>query len=254
MPDGVVGSDLGSRATTRPTTSRSSPTAACWSPPAARARSIASPATRSQPTLVDPRQRAAGHDARAPTATASALRHVESRQAVPPVGRPRRRAAPTRPTSATRRPSPRGARSTGRRSRRTARSVEISTRSGNTRTPDETWSDWSAAVRDAPTAARSPARARATCSGGPCSPAQRDEAPLLTSVTAAYLPRNIAAAGHIDHHPPAGHGVPAAVPDRRTGDRRLRRRHAGSPRRGAAAGQPPAARRTSAAAATRRVC
>ena len=28
--------------------------------------------------------------------------------------------------------------------------VEISTRSGNTRTPDETWSDWSAGVRRSP--------------------------------------------------------------------------------------------------------
>ncbi len=38
---------------------------------------------------------------------------------------------------------------------------------------------------------RSPARARATCSGGRCSTAARGESPLLTSVTAAYLPRNM---------------------------------------------------------------
>jgi hypothetical protein len=67
--------------------------------------------------------------------------------------------------------------------------VEISTRSGNTRTADETWSDWSSAYADgngtpivSPRARYRQWRAVLT--------ADRGQAPVLTSVTAAYLPRN----------------------------------------------------------------
>jgi hypothetical protein len=68
--------------------------------------------------------------------------------------------------------------------------VEVSTRSGNTRTPDETWSDWSSAYNNADGSQISSPRARylqwrAVLVGS------RNNAPLLTSVTAAYLPRNI---------------------------------------------------------------
>ena len=68
--------------------------------------------------------------------------------------------------------------------------VEISTRSGNTRTPDDTWSDWSPAYASPEGSAITSPRARylqwrATFTGG------RNSAPLLTSVTAAYLPRNL---------------------------------------------------------------
>lgn len=68
--------------------------------------------------------------------------------------------------------------------------VEISTRSGNTRTPDETWSDWTSPYAVQEGSAISSPRARylqwrAVLTGN------RNEAPLLTSVTAAYLPRNI---------------------------------------------------------------
>ena len=68
--------------------------------------------------------------------------------------------------------------------------VEISTRSGNTRTPDEGWSDWSAAYPTPDGSTISSPRARflqwrAVLVGG------RGDAPLLTSVVAAYLPRNI---------------------------------------------------------------
>jgi hypothetical protein len=68
--------------------------------------------------------------------------------------------------------------------------VEISTRSGNTRTPDDTWSDWSAAYSTSEGSAITSPRARylqwrAVFSGA------RGPAPLLTSVTAAYLPRNL---------------------------------------------------------------
>jgi len=68
--------------------------------------------------------------------------------------------------------------------------IEIATRSGNTRTPDETWSDWSGAYTAADGSAITSPRARylqwrAVLSGA------RTDSPLVTSVTAAYLPRNL---------------------------------------------------------------
>jgi hypothetical protein len=67
--------------------------------------------------------------------------------------------------------------------------VEISTRTGNTARPDETWSDWSPAYArsDGTQIASPPARYlqwRAVLSGA------KGATPLLISVTAAYLPRN----------------------------------------------------------------
>jgi len=67
--------------------------------------------------------------------------------------------------------------------------VEVSTRSGNTRTPDDAWSEWSPPYAAAEGSAITSPRARylqwrAVLVGG------RGEAPLLTSLTAAYLPRN----------------------------------------------------------------
>jgi len=67
--------------------------------------------------------------------------------------------------------------------------VEVSTRSGNTRTPDETWSDWSTAYSDATGSPIVSPRAR-YLQWRAVLTASRDEAPILTSVTAAYLPRN----------------------------------------------------------------
>ena len=68
--------------------------------------------------------------------------------------------------------------------------IEVSTRSGNTRTPDETWSDWTPAYAVQEGSPISSPRARylqwrAVLTGS------RGDGPLLTSVTAAYLPRNI---------------------------------------------------------------
>ena len=68
--------------------------------------------------------------------------------------------------------------------------VDISTRSGNTRTPDETWSDWTSPYTVQEGSPISSPRARylqwrAVLTGN------KGDAPLLTSVTAAYLPRNI---------------------------------------------------------------
>jgi len=68
--------------------------------------------------------------------------------------------------------------------------VEVSTRSGNTRTPDDAWSDWSAPYTNAdgsqitsPKARYLQWRAVLTGTAG--------AAPTLTSVSSAYLPRNI---------------------------------------------------------------
>jgi hypothetical protein len=84
----------------------------------------------------------------------------------------------------------------------TGTKVDISTRSGNTRTADETWSDWSPAYADgngtpivSPRARYLQWRAVLT--------ADRDQAPVLTSVTAAYLPRNARPrVSNITIHPP----------------------------------------------------
>ena len=69
-------------------------------------------------------------------------------------------------------------------------SVEISTRSGNTRTPDETWSDWSPVYADRQGSPIASPRAR-YLQWRAVLTASRTEAPVLTSVTAAYLPRNV---------------------------------------------------------------
>ena len=67
--------------------------------------------------------------------------------------------------------------------------IELSTRSGNTRTPDETWSDWSAAYSSAEGSAIISPRARYLQWRAVLTPSSTDN-PFLTSVTAAYLPRN----------------------------------------------------------------
>ena len=80
--------------------------------------------------------------------------------------------------------------------------LDVSTRSGNTRTPDETWSDWSAAYAAREGSGITSPRARylqwrAVLSG------TRTEAPVLTSVVAAYLPRNTRPrVASITIHPP----------------------------------------------------
>lgn len=71
--------------------------------------------------------------------------------------------------------------------------IELQTRSGNTATPDSTWSDWSAAVTNPEgDAIKSPAARfiqwRATLKRG----AANSPAPRLREVTVSYLPRNVA--------------------------------------------------------------
>ena len=67
--------------------------------------------------------------------------------------------------------------------------LEIATRSGNTRTPDETWSDWSKPYTESAGSPIVSPRAR-YLQWRAVLGATREESPLLTSVTAAYLPRN----------------------------------------------------------------
>jgi sugar lactone lactonase YvrE len=67
--------------------------------------------------------------------------------------------------------------------------VEISTRSGNTPTPDDTWSEWSPAYNDRNGSPIASPKARylqwrAVLNG-------KSDTPILTSITAAYLQRNL---------------------------------------------------------------
>ena len=99
--------------------------------------------------------------------------------------------------------------------------IELFTRAGNTETPDDTWSNWSAAYSNpAGTAITSPKARylqwRAVLTG-------KGDGPVLTSVTAAYLQRNLRPGGPQHHRASARHRVPEAVHDRRSGTRRLRR-------------------------------
>jgi len=107
--------------------------------------------------------------------------------------------------------------------------LDIATRSGNTNTPDETWSDWSAAYVDRDGSPITSPRARylqwrAQLTTG------RGGAPMLTSVTAAYLPRNLRPrVTAVTVHPPGTvfqrpfptdpeiAGFEAGLPDRPTG-------------------------------------
>jgi len=79
--------------------------------------------------------------------------------------------------------------------------VEVFTRSGNTRTPDEAWSDWAGPYANADGSPITSPKARylqwrAVLTGGSASP-------VLTSLTSAYLPRNVRPqVASITVHPP----------------------------------------------------
>ena len=66
--------------------------------------------------------------------------------------------------------------------------VELSSRSGNTRTPDETWSEWSPAYAQASGSPISSPKARYLQWRAVLT--AKAESPVLTSVSSAYLPRN----------------------------------------------------------------
>lgn len=81
-------------------------------------------------------------------------------------------------------------------------SVQVSTRSGNTRTPDDAWSEWSTAYTNPDGSAITSPKARylqwrAVLNG------TATAAPVLTSMSSAYLPRNIRPqVDSITVHPP----------------------------------------------------
>ena len=115
--------------------------------------------------------------------------------------------------------------------RATARTgqVQLLTRSGNTANPDETWSAWSKPYSSAegeqitsPNARYLQWRAVLTSDSAP--------SPVLTSVTAAYLPRNLRPEVASITDPSPGHGLSAAVLRRRARDRGFRGEHLGRPR------------------------
>ena len=96
-----------------------------------------------------------------------------------------------------------------------AAGVEIATRSGNTATPDETWSGWSKPYAEAKGEQITSPNARylqwravltgegSTTSSGNGGRAADPASPVLTSVTAAYLPRNLRPeVSAITVHPP----------------------------------------------------
>jgi hypothetical protein len=71
-----------------------------------------------------------------------------------------------------------------------ASKVELFTRSGNTRTPDDTWSAWSSSYTNPEGSPITSPRAR-YLQWRAVLTAPKGESPLLTSVTAAYLQRNL---------------------------------------------------------------
>ena len=90
---------------------------------------------------------------------------------------------------ATHRPSPTGARSAGAQRCRPAAAVDVFTRSGNTATPDDTWSAWSGPYAASQGEEIKSPNARylqwkAVLSG-------KQASPVLTSVSAAYVQRNL---------------------------------------------------------------
>jgi hypothetical protein len=110
--------------------------------------------------------------------------------------------------------------------------VEVFTRSGNTRTPDEAWSEWAGPYANADGSPITSPKARylqwrAVLTGGAAGP-------MLTSLTSAYLPRNVRPqVASITVHPPgvvfqkpfsSGETEIAGLDDE-TGDRR----NAGAP-------------------------
>ena len=107
--------------------------------------------------------------------------------------------------------------------------IEVFTRSGNTETPDETWSPWSSAYKSPEGSAITSPKARylqwrAVLTG-------RGEGPVLTSLAAAYLQRNLRpVVRSITVHPPGivfqkpfatGEPELAGFDDQTTPDRKL---------------------------------
>ncbi|MGC4083833.1 MAG: SMP-30/gluconolactonase/LRE family protein [Vicinamibacterales bacterium] len=151
----------------------------------ARRRSGASGASRARAGLP-------GHVALQRRSWADVLRHGQPGQALTPDCRPRReghvRVRRARRTAGV----VVGVDQAGAARRRRPTEIEVSTRSGNTETPDDAWSDWSTPYTSSGSSITSPKARylqwRAVLSGS-------GDGPTLTSVTAAYLPRNLRPVG-----------------------------------------------------------
>ena len=150
----------------------------------ARRRSAAADAARA-------RRRAAGHGAPQGRRRPALLRDRESRQAVPALagaGAARHlRVRAARRADGVDLGRDQLARDDVRRAN--GNRIEVFTRSGNTETPDDTWSAWSAAYTNADGSPITSPKARylqwrAVLTG-------KGDGPVLTSVTAAYLQRNL---------------------------------------------------------------
>ena len=136
--------------------------------------------------------------------------------------RSRRRPAPTCRTSATRRRWRPGARSAGRRRCPSGTAIELHTRTGNTRTPDATWSAWSGPYTDGAGLAHRQPEGALPAVEGRADRRQRRQPGAHLGV------RRLPAAQHAPdrrqrHGAPARRRVPAALPDRRSRAGRLRR-------------------------------
>ena len=147
-----------------------------------------------------PRHGAAGDGAPARAIGPDRRRHQQSRKAVRALADRRRGAAPTSPTCATPAPSRAGAPSAGAPRRAPGRSRLHA--HGNTARRTRPGARGRRPTRT-PAANRSSARTRGTCSGAPCCTTTGAQGPVLTSVTAAYLPRNLRPeVSSITVHPP----------------------------------------------------
>ena len=195
------GTPTGRLARIRRTTCSSSLAAACSWAPARKERSSASAAILREPRCSRARRRG-----RSPPSCASRRGRVVGATSNPGKifalsGRPARPRAATSPTCAMPAPLPPGASSDGGR-RHAGTGAAAVTRRATPRTPDETWSAWSKPYTSAegeqiasPNARYLQWRAVLTADSAP--------SPILTSVTAAYLPRNLRPeVASITVHPP----------------------------------------------------
>ena len=130
----------------------------------------------------------------------------------------------------------------------TGTTIELSTRSGNTRAPDKTWSDWSKPYTIAAGSAIESPKARYL--QWRAVPQRHGHRRARADVGDRRLPPSQhAAVRRLDHGPPAGRRLPATLPHRRSGARGIRRdtsdgRAARSRRRGTSSSAPTLGRRT----------
>ena len=217
----------GRRATARHAIFSSSQEEACSLGQAPTARSSASPAIRHGRRSSPGPPRRQVHRARARNLRADRWRHQQPRKA----RRPRRRCRQARNLRVGTFAMPVRRRAGGVIRWRAAGKLARSRSPRAAATPPrrtKRWSDWSGVYTNpegepmkSPHARYLQWRAVFT--------SDRTSSPSLTSVTAAYLPRNLRPDVGFDHGPSAGNGLPASVLNRRAGDCRLRGQYVRQP-------------------------